>query len=94
MSREKIYEPVTIDGEEIFHTYRGYNTDIEVYTFQEHNRTYSLYLRPGEQAWKCDWTASYNCQPIELEADPTNKDAMLKAFVAYKKSLNLLGGAH
>lgn len=87
MPTEKIYEPMTVDGVEVFHTYRGYNNDIEAYTSQVDNKTYSLYRKPNETRWYCDWTASYNCQPIELDADPTDKEAMLKAFAAMLKSV-------
>jgi len=88
MSTQKIYEPVLVDGVELFRTYRGYQNEIEVYTCQAGNRTYSLYHKPDEAGWRCDWTTSYNCQPIELGAQPTDKEAMLKAFAALLKSLS------
>ena len=92
MSTEKIYESVTVDGLQVFHTYRGYNNDIEVYTTQAGDKTYSLYRQPNQTTWQCDWTASYNCQPILLTADPGDKEAMLKAFAAMLRSLQKISG--
>lgn len=86
MLSEKIYERVIVDGVEVFHTRRGTHDEIEVYTAQAGNKTYSLYCRPNETAWRCDWTSSYNCQPISLDAGPGDKEAMLKAFAALLKS--------
>ena len=88
MSQAKLFESVVVDDFELYHTYRGYNGDIEVYGCQVGNRIFSLFRRPDENYWHCDWTTSYNNQPIELDADPTNKDAMLKAFVAYLKKVD------
>lgn len=87
MAAQKLFERLTIAGVELIHTYRGYHDDIEVYTAQVGDKTYSLYRKPNETAWRCDWTASYNCQPIDLEADPTDREAMLQAFAALVKSL-------
>jgi hypothetical protein len=88
MSQQKIFESVVVDGVELYHTYRGYNNDIEVYGCTMSSRTFSLFRRPEENRWRCDWTTSYNNQPIDLPADPTNKEAMLKAFVAYLKKVD------
>jgi len=91
MTTEKVSEKMTVEGLEIFHTYRGYNNEIEVYTQTVNDTTYSLYRKPDETAWHCDWSRSYNCQPISLEADPTDKEATLKAFVALLKSASKKG---
>jgi hypothetical protein len=88
MSQQKIFESLVVDGVELYHTYRGYNGDIEVYGYSLSNRTFSLFKRPGDNTWRADWTTSYDNQPIELEADATNKDAMLKAFAAYLKTVD------
>ncbi len=92
MPTQKIYESVIIDDLEIFHTYRGYNNDIEVYTAQAGAKTYSLYRKPNRTTWHCDWTTSYNCQPLLLEAAPDDKEAMLKAFAAMLRSLQETSG--
>lgn len=86
MTAEKTVNYVTIDGLDLIHTYRGYNTDIEVYTYTTDNITYSLYRKPHETVWRCDWSKSYANQPIQLKADATDVDSMLKAFVAIIKS--------
>ena len=91
MTAEKTVEYVNVDGLDIIHTYRGYNTDIEVYTYTTDNITYSLYRKPHETVWHCDWSKSYNNQPIPLHADATDVDAMLKAFVAVIKSRSASG---
>ena len=79
-------ETVTIDGMTLYHTHRGYNQDIEAYTRTQDNITYSLYRKPNESIWRCDWSKSYNNQPIELAANPTDGEGMLKAFVALLKA--------
>ena len=94
MAIEKVLETVTVDGLDLYYTYRGYNNDIEVYTLTKDNVTYSLYQKPNESEWHCDWSKSYNCQLIDLEADATNKDAMLKAFVAMLKDLPDVDAGH
>ena len=91
MPDQKMGEAVTIEGVDLIHTYRGYDNDIEVYTAQAGNRTYSLYRKANETTWKCDWTTSYNCQPVDLSANPGDKEATLKAFVALLKSLQHSG---
>ena len=91
MSSEKLNELVEVDGLSLRHTYRGYDGNIEVYTAQAGNKTYSLYRKPNETTWQCDWSASYNCQPVELDANASDKDAMLKALVAHLKSLEHAG---
>lgn len=91
MSAQKTAERVSIDGLELYHTFRGYDSDIEVYTITTDNITYSLYRKPNEQDWQCDWSKSYNCQPISLDADTTNKDEMLSAFVTMLKSASTSG---
>ena len=81
MAAEKTVEYVNIDGLDLIHTYRGYDTNIEVYTHTTDNITYSLYRKPSETIWRCDWSKSYNNKPISLSADATDLDSMLKAFV-------------
>jgi hypothetical protein len=91
-SSAKAIESLTVEGVELFYTYRGYDNDIETYTAQAGNKTYSLYRKNNEGVWRCDWTSSYNCQPITLDADANDKEAMLKAFAAMLKSLHQGGG--
>ncbi len=82
----KVYEAVTVDGVEVIHTFRGYNDEVEVYTFQAENVTYNLYKKQGDSEWHCDWVTSYHIEKIELDADPRDAQAMLKAFVAMLKA--------
>lgn len=76
----------TVDGVELLHTYRGHNLEIEVYYCQDGPRTYNLFRKKGDQAWRCDWVTSHSHHEVELEANPTDLDAMLKAFVAMLKA--------
>ena len=92
VAQTKTLEALTVAGVALLHTYRGYNKDIETYTAQAGNKTYSLYRKNNESTWHCDWTASYNCQPIDLGVDASNKDAMLNAFASLLKSLQHSGG--
>ena len=91
MTAEKLNELIEVDGLTLQHTYRGYYDEVEVYTTQANNKVYSLYRRPDQATWQCDWTASYNCQPVDLKADASDIEAMLKAFAAHLKSLQSAG---
>ncbi len=82
----KVYEAVPVDGVELVHTFRGYNDEVEVYTFQADSVTYNLYKKEGEPEWHADWVTSYHIEPIALDADPRNTQAMLKAFAAMLKA--------
>lgn len=86
MKQIAAHERKTIDGVELIHTYRGHNLEIEVYYYQDGPRTYNLFKKKGDQKWRCDWVTSHNHQEIELEADPTDLNAMLKAFVDMLKT--------
>jgi hypothetical protein len=80
------YERITVNDVELIHTQRGYNDEIEVYYFQDGPRTYNLFKKKGDQEWRCDWVTSHSHTQVNLEAEPTDLDAMLKAFTAMLKS--------
>lgn len=84
-AKSVMYQLITVDGVELAHTFRGHYKDIEVYAYQAGPKTYSLFKKQGEAIWRCDWAASYQIQPIELQADPKNLQAMLTAFVQLLK---------
>jgi hypothetical protein len=84
------YERITVNDVELIHTHRGYNDEIEVYYFQNGPRTYNLFKKKGDQGWRCDWVTSHSQTEVDLEADATDLDAMLRAFTAMLKSEQLV----
>lgn len=80
-----LYESMLVDDVEIVHTFRGHRKQVEVYTCQSGPKTYSLFKRKGDTAWRCDCTASYNHFDIDLKAEASDEQAMLKAFASMLK---------
>lgn len=80
------YEPKIVNGVELYHTYRGREGEVEVYTRQDGPKTYSLFKKKDDQEWRCDEVTSHSHREITLDADPADLDAMLKAFADMLKS--------
>ncbi len=80
-----LYESTSVEGVDIVHTFRGHRKQVEVYTFQSGPKTYSLFKRKGDTVWRCDCTASYNHFDIDLKAEASDEQAMLKAFASMLK---------
>lgn len=82
-----IFEPIVVDGLELHHTFRGHYKEVEVYTYQSGPKTYSLYKPKANNTWRADWATSYQIKDISLDANSSDQDAMLKAFVAAIKEM-------
>lgn len=84
-----VFEAVTIDGVEFYHTFRGHNEAVEVYTYQADNVTFNLYKPANDRHWHCDWVTSYHQEAIPLPGDTENTGSMLRAFAAILKERNV-----
>jgi hypothetical protein len=74
------YEKKIINDVEVHHTFRGHEGEVEAYSVQIGPKTYSLYKLKGGRAWQCDWMTAHHWEDIQLDADPTDLEAMLDAF--------------
>lgn len=79
-------EHITVNGIKLIHTFRGHNLEVEAYSYQGGPRTYNLFKKKGDQAWRCDVVTSHSYEEISLDADAADLDAMLEAFTATLKA--------
>ncbi|MFQ5613300.1 MAG: hypothetical protein ACE5H9_14325 [Anaerolineae bacterium] len=79
-------EKEVVNGLELYHTFRGHQHEVEVYTFQDGPKTYNLFKKKGDSQWRCDWVTAHSWGEITLDAPPTDLQAMLHAFAEMLKS--------